>query len=290
MAIEKITQNNVAGDNIQGDNVVVNKLNQCIDTLNSDTYRIDLLKANLRLELKQISESIQNLSDTINYERGQDRIRIDELSMLVRSKKDKKSFFSSTPYLKILITIISGSVFFWLLAVFAYRCFDFALDQNNVIITLIGVLATFVVVSNYMQVKDIEAKFNEKILSVESLNEKKINSIKCHLNLEIISSHSGIYFNADIILEHIIYASRSIAKDVGVDDNTLVEYLDTLNNFHDKLKNNIQLKDYINIKMLNFFIDNFPRKLLNNNKSIVIDNLYKFLCEIREEKNNGGKK
>jgi len=67
-------------------------------------------------------------------------------------------------YWWLLGIILSSAFLFWVLAVIAYKYFDFGIiDEKGIVLTLIGVLATFIVVSNYMQVKEIENKFNKQI-------------------------------------------------------------------------------------------------------------------------------
>jgi hypothetical protein len=64
---------------------------------------------------------------------------------------------------KLLLVIIAGAAAFWFLAVISYKYFGFALDAKNVVLTLVGILATFVVVSNYMQVQEVKKEFESKV-------------------------------------------------------------------------------------------------------------------------------
>lgn len=66
-------------------------------------------------------------------------------------------------YWKLLGVLIFASFVFWVFAVVALKCFDVAIELDNVILTLVGILATFVVVGNYMQVKEVKDEFNGKV-------------------------------------------------------------------------------------------------------------------------------
>jgi hypothetical protein len=66
-------------------------------------------------------------------------------------------------YLKILGVIILGAIVFWFLAIVSYSYFGFALGANNVVLTLVGILATFVMVSNYMQMAEVKRNIDKRI-------------------------------------------------------------------------------------------------------------------------------
>ena len=78
-------------------------------------------------------------------------------------------------YTKLLIYITIGAVIFWILAVLAYKFFNVGFTLEATVITFIGILATFVVVSNYLQVKEIKEDLSQKITeaneSLKSTNE-----------------------------------------------------------------------------------------------------------------------
>jgi hypothetical protein len=73
------------------------------------------------------------------------------------NKKNYKKFLDlKNEYLKILIAIVVGSIVFWGIAVLAYQIGFAPVDPTNIILTFVGILATFIVVSNYMQVKEVK--------------------------------------------------------------------------------------------------------------------------------------
>lgn len=74
--------------------------------------------------------------------------------MTENNKEEKKKNYT---YLIILGITVGAAILFWALAIIAYRCFDiYYIDKNNVILTFVGILATFVVVSNYAQISEIK--------------------------------------------------------------------------------------------------------------------------------------
>lgn len=93
-------------------------------------------------------------------------------------------------YIKIFCTILLGSIAFWALAILAHKLFQFTLSQDSIVLTLVGILATFVVVSNYAQVKEVENQFENKINEVKEIENKfdiKIKEIEDKLTETIDS-------------------------------------------------------------------------------------------------------
>ena len=66
-------------------------------------------------------------------------------------------------YLKIFIILVICVIVFWVLAVLIHHYYSFNIDINHIVITFIGVIATFVVISNYFQVSSIEKRMEFKI-------------------------------------------------------------------------------------------------------------------------------
>jgi hypothetical protein len=90
-------------------------------------------------------------------------------------------------YLGIFGVIVVCAFIFWFLAVISYKYFGFALSPDNVVVTFVGILATFVVVSNYMQVLEIKKEFETKISGMESKYEKDINEVKVTTTAQVSS-------------------------------------------------------------------------------------------------------
>jgi hypothetical protein len=143
-----LTQNNVVGDN-----------------------RIEITGKIIKKEEKEVSEEEKK---EVSKKKGKECKVLDFFCLFFQSE-----------YVKILLVIIIGAIAFWALAVCAYEHWGFApIDSKNIILTLVGILATFVVVSNYIQVKEVEKKFDEKSKKYEdalmkiSILEKDINGLR----------------------------------------------------------------------------------------------------------------
>jgi hypothetical protein len=131
---------------------------------------------------------------------GNDNQIFQELTNQINELKNK-------PYPKTIFFWLSGfSFLFSIIAVcgaFVHK--NTVLENESIVLILVGILATFIVVGNYMQVKDIEGKF-EKLISVQKndfttkiaelkeermLFELKNNEVLSLMYLEI----AKIYYN-----------------------------------------------------------------------------------------------
>ncbi len=77
-----------------------------------------------------------------------------------------------------------------ILGIFLFRFIPQITDTNDVslVLAFVGILATFIVVGNYAQVKDIEKKFDDKVKDIDkktSGQDNKIENISNTINLEI---------------------------------------------------------------------------------------------------------
>jgi hypothetical protein len=66
-------------------------------------------------------------------------------------------------YLKIFIVLVLCVIVFWIIAVLVHNCYSFNVDINHIVITFVGIIAAFVVISNYFQVSSIEKRMEFKI-------------------------------------------------------------------------------------------------------------------------------
>jgi len=89
------------------------------------------------------------------------------------------------------------TIFFWvsgfsaLLSVIAicgiFISKNVVIVNESIVLIFVGILATFVVVSNYAQVKDIERKFEEKAGEIESKFDEKTKKINDEFNTKVDS-------------------------------------------------------------------------------------------------------
>jgi hypothetical protein len=78
---------------------------------------------------------------------------------------------------------------------------DIKCSYFGAIIGFVGVLATFIVVSNYAQVRDVERKTNKTIKDTEKKFKEELNEIKNEFNRKISNTEIGL--NKKIDMEHI---------------------------------------------------------------------------------------
>ena len=100
-------------------------------------------------------------------------LKIDNLQKeITKLKKQEKSH---APYVKLLLWIVCLSVSFFALFITLNYYLDFGISGDAVVITFIGIAATFVVVSNYLQVKEVKDEFRKSVLILEQKLEQKFN-------------------------------------------------------------------------------------------------------------------
>ncbi|MFA6779487.1 MAG: hypothetical protein WCU80_06895 [Paludibacteraceae bacterium] len=75
---------------------------------------------------------------------------------------------------KILGICIATTCVFWGLAALASNRLSLIITDKDIILTFVGILATFVVISNYAQVQEIKNEFENKIKDIGPASEKNI--------------------------------------------------------------------------------------------------------------------
>ncbi len=76
------------------------------------------------------------------------------------------------------------------------------IPDSNIIIALIGALATFVVVGNYAQVKEIETKFRSEVKQIKDNYNTQTNELKREIEAQIKATEFALQKRADGILLH----------------------------------------------------------------------------------------
>ena len=74
-------------------------------------------------------------------------------------------------FLLSIIIILLGFIFFSIIP-------NVTPDYTSTILAFIGIIATFIVISNYMQVRDIKEEFREKVEKLEKTEQHLFNLIK----------------------------------------------------------------------------------------------------------------
>ena len=133
-----------------------------------------------------------------------------------------------------IIIIILGFVFAGL-----FNILDIDKNETGIILTFVGVLATFVVVSNFAQVKSIENSFDKKISEIK---EKTSNNI-----LGTVLYNLGMFYSQPSIIDYNIVLTSYIKslhfiKEAGDDLVGYRECIDSLTaSFDDIVKNKIEI-------------------------------------------------
>lgn len=83
-------------------------------------------------------------------------------------------------WVTILLICIAFAVLFWLGAIIVANYFGFVITDQNVILTFVGILATFIIISNYEQVQTIEKQTNEQIKKLENKLNGTIKILEEH--------------------------------------------------------------------------------------------------------------
>jgi predicted RNase H-like nuclease (RuvC/YqgF family) len=109
--------------------------------------------------------------------------------------------------LKMLGYISAGAIVFFAVAVLAKEFFCFYITGDSIVMTLIGILATFVVVNNYAQVTEIKSEFAGIEQRVKQQAEEKVEKLEKDLSKYIDRSNGNFmeeWRKDDYLLERIV--------------------------------------------------------------------------------------
>ena len=85
-------------------------------------------------------------------------------------------------YLGIFFFVLMLAAIFVAIAWFASKKYEFNLSNDSLVLTFVGVLATFVVISNYIQVQDIKSELKKETQSLNEVFENKTKEIEQDYN------------------------------------------------------------------------------------------------------------
>jgi uncharacterized membrane protein (DUF485 family) len=158
--------------------------------INADEFN-SIVHEQLELLLNQDNRVIKDLMIKIDNccEKAKKEFdnRIKILEEKIKPPKEKTCWINKIPaWAWILISSIGGAIIFILVMILFQKWLDFEVYYENsattIVLAFVGILATFVVVSNYAQVKEIEHKFEQKIDDIKEqfYTKSEIDSnIKC---------------------------------------------------------------------------------------------------------------
>jgi hypothetical protein len=206
-----------------------------------------------------------------------------------KSVEIKKWFYEqlSKYFLLGIIMILLGTIIFCLIPKI-----DITNNYVSAIFGFVGILATFVVVSNYAQVKDVKDEFDRQVKDIEGKFEEKIEKLEKNNDEKIKQSLNDSLFIMK--LEFFYY----FMKRSPYDPSEAINYLsDTAKHMKD-VRNKVFIWEFINDSysvINNYFnsieddcLDIFIEVLLEN--STIDDRITKLIVDINkkldERKNN----
>lgn len=126
---------------------------------------------------------------------------------MIKLKKELKISMLSkphVPYVKLLLWITGLSIAFFILFILLNHFIGFGISDDSIVLAFVGILATFVVVSNYIQVNDIGKKFDEKIKGI--IDESIERDTKA---IELIRDTMKIYVDRFVSYNDLIDIKKS---------------------------------------------------------------------------------
>jgi chaperonin cofactor prefoldin len=125
-----------------------------------------LKDVNVNEQTKTLANTVKDLNSQINTNadnfKGIEK-RIQEL--------EKQKHKISNSYTVLLITIVVCAFLFFLGVIYLNKQFNFGLSDDSIVVTFVGIVATFVIVSNYLQVKEVKDEFDRS--ATKTKNEIK---------------------------------------------------------------------------------------------------------------------
>jgi cell division protein FtsL len=134
------------------------------------------------ININNTSETLKSIIDLINKHSSDIEQINEKIEKLSKHKPEKQ------PYIKLLLWVLFGAIVFFTFAVVLNRAYHFGISDTSVVLAFVGILATFIVVSNYIQMKDLERKIkdldtkvNDSLTNVENTFKKENNITKLEL-------------------------------------------------------------------------------------------------------------
>ena len=106
-------------------------------------------------------------------------------SRTTKSKKENDNDNKNkgeTNYICLFLIISSIAFVFWILSIGTIIFFNLTISLESTVLTFVGILATFVVVSNYMQVQDVKREFSNEVKKMNNDFEEKLEKINEKIN------------------------------------------------------------------------------------------------------------
>lgn len=99
-------------------------------------------------------------------------------SMYVEDESSKKEEKKKSNYVLSSILVAAGIAFFFvILVIVANKEWGLSLQPDHVVLTFVGIIATFLVVTNYAQVSDIKKEMEDRISRLENAQQSLIRRV-----------------------------------------------------------------------------------------------------------------
>lgn len=110
-----------------------------------------------------------------------------------------KNISDKYSWLRILGFIFLFSIVFFIVAVYLNEKYHFGISGDSIVLAFVGIAATFVVVSNYAQVKDIERKYEGEMCKIRGGLESFKKEIKDDYDVKIDGLRGKVENDQDIL-------------------------------------------------------------------------------------------
>lgn len=183
-------------------------------------------------------------------------------------------------------TLIGISLVISVVAI-SFHIAQFTIDNTSIILVFVGILATFVVISNYAQVMSVKNEFTAQVKEnkndIDGLykkNEKQMFKFLSYININLADTFSRKdMWEPRMVIKHLILAIDAAKK--SEDKEAINNVLREISSYHST--NLFKNKD-ISLSLFNNFIDNLQS--ISNNDYLV-DKIKEQFESDSEEKSTG---
>ncbi|WP_320906323.1 hypothetical protein [Bacteroides nordii] len=153
-----VYQTNKKGQNIAADKIDINKGRENDYNMNPQK-EIEFLNT----KIKNTEKAVGDLDTRIeNIEKITKELNTKKKIEIIEELGHKENEYTGVSYIKIFWIVILGIAIFWGLSLLSYFAFGFSVDEKDIILVFMGALTTFILLSNYVQVKEIRDQMEQE--------------------------------------------------------------------------------------------------------------------------------
>lgn len=112
---------------------------------------------------------------------------------LARSKQKFNKSKDKNYVVVCLITACVAAIILIVAAIISSKYFDFYIDNKDIVLTFVGIIATFIVVTNYAQVLQIKKDFEQKLDETNLKQQNYAKNIRASVKKSIMSDLENKY-------------------------------------------------------------------------------------------------